>query len=200
MSAISSQIQAVLELFEGPLSELRFADIDAAALRRLAADVETAAGEVDAQQLALTRLRAALDEKQEQLLTQAQRALAYARVYAENDDALSARLAAIHFPRGPKRAKAEPAAEHGAAAAVSRAADEAASSPKRGRKREGAAPSSAADEARGVAENESVPVEVTASDEAAEEPEAARLVPQRRGKRRDAGRVVTLDDAVESGA
>jgi hypothetical protein len=60
-----------------------------------------------AAQLALDVARGALHERQEALLQQAQRALAYARVYAEADVALTARLDAITLPRGSRRARSE---------------------------------------------------------------------------------------------
>ncbi len=103
MDAISNQIQAALELFEGTLGEVRFADIDAKTLARAAADVNDVATRVAAAQVALDSARAALDERQNALLEQVQRALAYARVYAENDEGLRRRLDAIRLPR-PGRA------------------------------------------------------------------------------------------------
>lgn len=109
VTPISPPIQAVLDLFDGPLGQVRFADIDSATLRRLAGEVEAAAAELEAQQAALDALRKATLEKQEHLLLQAQRALAYARVYAEGDEELSARLAQIHLARPAKRQKADSA-------------------------------------------------------------------------------------------
>ena len=45
-----------------------------------------------------------MQEKQEALLLRAQRALAYARVYAESDTTLTASLEAIGLPRATRRA------------------------------------------------------------------------------------------------
>lgn len=60
-----------------------------------------------AAQLALEAARRSLVERQEVLLQQVQRALAYARVYAEADEALSAQLEAVTLPRAAKRARTD---------------------------------------------------------------------------------------------
>jgi hypothetical protein len=103
MDALPNPIQSVLQLFEASLSEVRFADIDVKALARAAADVKDVAAVVASAQAALDSARAALEERQEALLQKVQRALAYARVYAENDEALRQKLDAIRLPR-PTRA------------------------------------------------------------------------------------------------
>jgi len=105
MSAISSPVRAVLELFGSELADVRFGDVDAQTLSRVAADVESAAEVVTAAQAALEGARATLNDRQETLLLQTQRALAYARVYAEADEALSSRLEAITLPRAARRAR-----------------------------------------------------------------------------------------------
>jgi len=102
----SPAIQSVLDLFKGPLANVRFADIDANGLANLAAEVESAAGEVNEHEAKLAELRQALGERQEALLVLAQRALAYARVYAENDDQLLEALNRISLPRASKPRKA----------------------------------------------------------------------------------------------
>jgi hypothetical protein len=107
MIAIAPPVQTVLDLFATDLSDVRFGDLDAPALARLASDVQAASEVVVAAQLALDVARAALHERQETLLQQAQRALAYARVYAESDVALTARLDAISLPRTSRRARSE---------------------------------------------------------------------------------------------
>ena len=106
MEAISAPIQSLLDLFATALGDVRFGDVDAKTLARVAADVESAAAVVAATQATLDEAREALQERQEALLAQAQRALAYARVYAESDAALTERLEAIALPRSGRRAKA----------------------------------------------------------------------------------------------
>jgi hypothetical protein len=107
MSSTPQAVQSVLELFKGPLAELRLADVDAKGLESLAAEVEAAATAVQEQEAHLAELRLALSERQEALLSLAQRALAYARVYAESDEALSEKLNAISLPRATKPRKSE---------------------------------------------------------------------------------------------
>lgn len=98
--SLPSAVQSVLELFQGPLANVRFADVDAAGLASLAGEVEAAASEVEAHEAALVELRQSLAQRQEALLALAQQALAYARVYAENnDEQLLDVIAAIALPR-----------------------------------------------------------------------------------------------------
>jgi hypothetical protein len=106
MTLLSPPVQAVLELFQGPLADVRFADVDAAGLAGVAAEVESAAAEVARQEAQLAELRQSLTERQDALLVLAQRALAYARVYAEHDEALTEQLARISLPRAAKPRKA----------------------------------------------------------------------------------------------
>ena len=110
MSPLSPSLQAVLELFQGPLAELRFADVDAAGLQTLASTVDAAASAVAEQEARLAELRQTLADRQDALLLLAQRALAYARVYAEHDEALTEQLARITLPRASKPRKATPKA------------------------------------------------------------------------------------------
>jgi hypothetical protein len=108
MMTLPSPVQSVLELFQGPLASVRFADIDAAGLSKLAAEVEAAAGEVRELEGKLGELRQALAQRQEALHALAQQALAYARVYAENDDELLDAVNRITLPRAAKPRKAAP--------------------------------------------------------------------------------------------
>jgi multidrug efflux pump subunit AcrA (membrane-fusion protein) len=107
--AVLPPIQTLLDLFTTSLAEVRFADVDGQTLARFAEQVESAAETVAAAQSALDAAREALQEKQDSLLQQAQRALAYARVYAESDEALSAQLDAVTLPRASRRARGEEA-------------------------------------------------------------------------------------------
>jgi hypothetical protein len=105
MTSLSPSIQSVLELFKGPLRSIRFADIDADGLANLAAEVEAAASEVQRHEEKLAELRHGLAQRQEALLLLAQRALAYARVYAEDDEPLLEALNGIALPRAAKSRK-----------------------------------------------------------------------------------------------
>lgn len=174
MSAISPSVQAVLDLFEGPLQEVRFADVDAPALARLTQEVEASAAELAAQEAALETLRRNLAERQEQLLSVAQRALAYARVYAEADEALSAQLAAIQLPRPTRRPKEKTAPTKGESAADANATPPLPHAP--------------------AAEEPPVEQAASAASGESETETNARTPGSRRGKRREATRVVSLDD------
>jgi hypothetical protein len=110
MTAISPPVRTVLDLFSTHLPDVRFGDVDASSLARVASDVETAAEVVASAQAALESARVVLHERQEVLLQQVQRALAYARVYAEADEALSAQLEAVSLPRPARRTRADVAA------------------------------------------------------------------------------------------
>lgn len=105
-SPLSSGVQAVIELFASELAELKFPDVDQVVLGEAAARVLTQAETVAAAEAALTAAREALSDAQELLLGKCQRALAYARVYAEEDRELLRRLDGISLSRS--RAKAVP--------------------------------------------------------------------------------------------
>jgi hypothetical protein len=107
--AISPPVQSLLELFTTSLADVRFADLDGQTLARAAASVAAAAETVAAAQAALDAAREALSERQETLLHQSQRALAYARVFAESDETLTAQLDAISLPRATRRARGDSA-------------------------------------------------------------------------------------------
>jgi multidrug efflux pump subunit AcrA (membrane-fusion protein) len=108
-SAIPVPIQTLLDLFSTALADVRFGDVDRQTLGLLAADVETAASALSLAQTALDTAREALQEKQDVLLRQAHRALAYARVYAEGDEALAGQLESVGLPRAARRSRSEEA-------------------------------------------------------------------------------------------
>jgi hypothetical protein len=125
---VSSAVQEVVDLFTKELSHLRFGDLEAGVLAGSADDVKAVAADVAGAEAVLESSRARLAEKQDALLLKAQRALAYARVYAEGQPELAARIEQIALPRGARRSmRAESGAIEiddtqgaGAAAAVAR--------------------------------------------------------------------------------
>jgi hypothetical protein len=119
MSAIPVPIQTLLDIFTTSLADLRFGDIDGQTLALSASDVESAASAMAAAQVALDAARETLQERQDALLRQAQRALAHARVHAEGDESLSGRLEAVTLPRPAAR---RPRAEDDAPLVLSSAA------------------------------------------------------------------------------
>jgi ElaB/YqjD/DUF883 family membrane-anchored ribosome-binding protein len=99
MNSIPQSVRAVLDLFATELAELRFGDLDAALLARLAEEVGGAEAAVAEAEAALSAARTRLHDGHEALLLQAQRALAYAKVYAEENPELAQSVELISLPR-----------------------------------------------------------------------------------------------------
>ena len=104
LDPIPAPIASLLALFEGALASVKFPDVDSAVLASAVAQSRASAEAVANAEAALDRARTAFQESHDALLVRAQRALAYARVYAEGDEALLAQLEAITLPRAPRRA------------------------------------------------------------------------------------------------
>ena len=91
---------ALLELqsvFAEHLADVRFGDVDKAALDEACLRVEVAAEATAAAEEALEVARGALAEANRGLAKTGQRALAYARIYAESNPALQEQLRDIHL-------------------------------------------------------------------------------------------------------
>lgn len=99
MSSIPEPVQMIVDLFTSELGDVRFGDVDAQALTEAANEVEKAVETVTAAQAIADEARGNLRDRQQALLQRAERALAYARVYAATNDALRTRLDAISLPR-----------------------------------------------------------------------------------------------------
>ncbi|MFT3926202.1 MAG: hypothetical protein QM778_26895 [Myxococcales bacterium] len=84
--------RAVIELFAEALPTVRFPDMDLAVLESAADDLRAAQVELEQIEAELAAARAALQAQAEQLSQRAQRALAYARVFAESDPDLALRV------------------------------------------------------------------------------------------------------------
>lgn len=102
--AISSPVQALLTLFSTDLADVKFPDVDGEVLARAAEEVEASAEALRLAEAALEAARSSLGDKQEALLLKAQRAHAYARVFAESDVELTGRVEAIQLARSSRRA------------------------------------------------------------------------------------------------
>jgi hypothetical protein len=133
MDALPEGLPELLDLFAHSLAEIRFGDLDGAVLTAAASEVTAAANAVALAERALESAHASLDTAHEVLLRQANRALAYARVFAEGDEALLARVNAIALPRG--RAAARKAAAQAAHGLAGTGADAAPAPRPRGRPR-----------------------------------------------------------------
>ncbi len=106
-SPLSDSLKALLGLFESDLRDLKFPDVDAELLADTARAVLAAAEEVAEAESTLDAARTELQRRQEALLQKGQRALAYARVWAEEQPEVLEKLALINLPRPPRRASSE---------------------------------------------------------------------------------------------
>jgi hypothetical protein len=97
----------LLELFATDLAKVRFGDLDGATLNDAAAAVRAAARELAEAEALAAAARAGLETAREALLHKGQRALAYARIYAEAAPELAQRLEGISLG-GPRRAEPKP--------------------------------------------------------------------------------------------
>ncbi|MBX5482824.1 MAG: hypothetical protein IRZ16_13440 [Myxococcaceae bacterium] len=107
-------MKALLGLFETDLADLKFPDIDATVLADAARRVLSAADRVAEAKAALEAAESALQVEQEGLLQKGQRALAYARVFAEESPALMEKLQLIALPRSSRRASRQEPSTGGA--------------------------------------------------------------------------------------
>ena len=101
---IGSFEHAVLALFEGPLATIGFPGVDRATLEERARAVTEAELVVESAERDLDHSRRELSERSGELGKLVRRALAYARVLAEDDAALAAQLDAL-APRAAEPAR-----------------------------------------------------------------------------------------------
>jgi multidrug efflux pump subunit AcrA (membrane-fusion protein) len=95
----SASVAELIALFAGPLSSVRFPDVDHATLVELAALVDRAQADVDEARARLSAAESALEARRSDLVARAHRAKAYARVYAEGDVELQATLDRLTLPK-----------------------------------------------------------------------------------------------------
>jgi hypothetical protein len=95
----SASVAELIALFAGPLSSVRFPDVDHATLVELAALVDRAQADVDEARARLSAAESALEARRSELVARAHRARAYARVYAEGDPELQATLERLVLPK-----------------------------------------------------------------------------------------------------
>ncbi|MCA9548825.1 MAG: hypothetical protein KC933_02245 [Myxococcales bacterium] len=107
---MSTPVRAVVELFRGPFAGVRFPDVDNAQLEALVDQVVQARQAVDAARAALGSAQGALDEAIKQLGQQAERAHAYARIFAEGDPDLAEHVSQIPS-EAPERVRRKASAE-----------------------------------------------------------------------------------------
>jgi hypothetical protein len=92
---VSEPIAALIDVFGAHAAGLCFPDVDHATLEGLAAELRQAAAEVERCERALQQARQVLDERRDALRARAERGLAYARIYADDDQALREQLEGI---------------------------------------------------------------------------------------------------------
>lgn len=85
----------VIDLYAVELADVRFPDLDLSALLYAQAELHAAQLEVERIEAELADKRAELEVRSQALVAKAERALAYARVFAQGDEELAPRLAEI---------------------------------------------------------------------------------------------------------
>lgn len=105
-------VAELLAAFRETLAEVRFPEVDRAALEVLAESVRAHAAEVALARVTLASALEALEDAQGRLAERAELALAYARIYAGSaaDATLADRLAVISLGKTPKLERSVPAA------------------------------------------------------------------------------------------
>lgn len=118
-SSLPPAIAELVEIFAASLAEVRFPGVDHQALAELAARVEADEARVRALRADLEAAEAAHADAHERLLRAAELGLAYARVYASDDEALQARLAGLSLGgASPRKGRKLEVAGKGGAGAI----------------------------------------------------------------------------------
>jgi len=94
---IIDPVKEVIALFSNELTSVTFPELNAAILNNYAEQVKTKAFELQELQTKVLHAKEALEASQNELLQKATRALAYAKVYAEDKEELSEKLSAINL-------------------------------------------------------------------------------------------------------
>ena len=100
-SPIPAPLYELMSIFSEQLPNIRFGDIDKGVLDEAMGRVEMAAQKAAEAESVLEMARAELAATQQALLTTGQRALAYARIYAEDQPALLGRLQTLSLAPSP---------------------------------------------------------------------------------------------------
>jgi len=100
--------RSVIALFSESLAGVRFPDMDLTMLESAADDLRAAQVEIEQIEAELAAARATLQGQADQLLQRAQRALAYARIFAESDPTLAARVQQVGEAQRPAAGSSVP--------------------------------------------------------------------------------------------
>ncbi|MDI1475261.1 hypothetical protein [Polyangium sp. y55x31] len=134
---IPPSVQALMDLFASELSHVSFPGVDRAILEQVVTEVRTHTEAVAKAEAALEAARAALRDSEETLSSKTTKALAYARVYAEDHpdirskvDSVARIAGATSSPPGPSReASGDPPKRRGRPAKAKAASAEPAAEP-----------------------------------------------------------------------
>lgn len=96
---VPPSVQAVVELFGSSLRDVSFPDVDAAALEAAVAELRARQEVVRQAEVALEAARQAREQSLDELVQKAEKALAYAKIYAANDAELMVELTTLSLPR-----------------------------------------------------------------------------------------------------
>jgi hypothetical protein len=110
----------VIDLYAVELSDVRFPDLDLSALLYAQAELHAAQLEVERVEAELADKRAELDARSQALVSKAERALAYARIFAQGDEELAPRIADIGRKRSSNNQSPTSISTAGAIAAPKR--------------------------------------------------------------------------------
>lgn len=107
LSPVPGSIQSLVQLFQDELSGVKFPDVDADVLEKAVEKVRSASIALAEAEAIVEAAREQLTDAQEALFHKGQRALAYARVFAEEDAALAAKLDSLALPRTQRKIRNE---------------------------------------------------------------------------------------------
>lgn len=110
---IPSFVHEVIGLFEEALGGVRFPDLDCAQLERMASATRAAQLELERVENELLLAQALVKEQTAVLLAGAERGLAYARVFAQGDAALGARIDQLGGQPSSAPRRTQPAKKRG---------------------------------------------------------------------------------------
>lgn len=88
-------VRQVIDLYAVELAEVRFPDMDLSSLLYAQTELHAAQVEIERVETELARARADWESRSQALTAKAERALAYARIYAQGDAELAPRIADI---------------------------------------------------------------------------------------------------------
>jgi multidrug efflux pump subunit AcrA (membrane-fusion protein) len=120
IDATPTLARQVIDLYSVELADVRFPDLDLSALLYAQTELHASQLEVERVEAELADIRAQLEARSQALLAKAERALAYAKIYAQGDEDLAPRLADIGRKRSANASAAHTQSSPGLIAAPKR--------------------------------------------------------------------------------